>query len=155
MYALAKGNQQKDKSDKTRWDYEYEKSKDELTFKPQIFTKSHNHTGSSSYGQSNSAVKKQGAEGQSHSLQLSNDKYAQKQKERMEKAREEKERIRLLLERGTTHVSGAVVHAAPQFTGSEASAGKPKQATVVSRRSPKHHGVIPMRGGFDEGSLEN
>lgn len=51
--------------------------------------------------------------------QLSNEKYTQKMKERMERAREEKERVRLLTERGSEQLS----------------AGKPSR--VVAKRSPQ------------------
>lgn len=39
LYALAKGHQQKDKTDKSKEDYEFEKSKGELTFQPKLLAK--------------------------------------------------------------------------------------------------------------------
>jgi hypothetical protein len=36
---LAKGHQQKDKTDKSKEDYEWEKNKGELTFQPKLLTK--------------------------------------------------------------------------------------------------------------------
>jgi hypothetical protein len=53
LYALAKTQQHKDKTDKSKEDYEYEKSKGELTFQPKLLTKGHHHTGSSQYSQAN------------------------------------------------------------------------------------------------------
>lgn len=47
LYALAKNQQHKDKTDKSKEDYEYEKNKGELTFQPKLLTKGHHHTGSS------------------------------------------------------------------------------------------------------------
>lgn len=68
------------KTDKTKEDYEYEKNKDELTFKPKMYTKP-----------GSSASKK---------TTIENDRAVQKLKERMEKARDEKERIKMITERG-------------------------------------------------------
>lgn len=41
LYALAKTQQHKDKTDKSKEDYEYEKNKGELTFQPKLLTKAH------------------------------------------------------------------------------------------------------------------
>ena len=81
LYALSKNKQQINKTDKSKEDYEYEKSKDELTFKPKMYTAK----------PGSSASKK---------TSLDNDRNVQKQKERMEKARDEKERIKMITERG-------------------------------------------------------
>lgn len=67
------------RTDKTREEFDYEKSKDELTFKPKMVTKP---------GQSSATKKGDNA---------TNNKYVQRQLERMERAREEKERIRLMM----------------------------------------------------------
>ena len=68
---------QKPKQDTTNVDYEYERNKEELTFQPNI-------------------VRKQ----VSVEAVVSQDKYAQKQMERLAKGREEKERIKMMTERG-------------------------------------------------------
>jgi hypothetical protein len=80
LYQLAK--HQKVRQDKTKEDYEYERNKEELTFAPKIQ--------SSNMPQRNTEQQ----------VNLVQDKFVQKQIDRLNKGREEKERVRLFMEKG-------------------------------------------------------
>lgn len=79
LYALAKP--QKDKTDKTKEDYEFERNQQECTFQPKM-----------------NARAKQSVQVESGAV--TSDKAVQKQIDRLNKAREEKERIKMYTERG-------------------------------------------------------
>eukprot|EP00347_Sterkiella_histriomuscorum_P000078 403377271 len=77
LYALAK--HQKVKQDKSKQDYEFERNQQECTFQPKMVSKTSNLND----------VSAMNAPG------VSNDKHVQKQIDRMNKAREEKERVKI------------------------------------------------------------
>lgn len=83
LYQLAKNNAQKNKVDKSKEDYEYEKQKNECTFAPKI--------------QNNNNIVRN-AEGVQ--LNVVQDLFVKKQIERLNKGREEKERIKNFMENG-------------------------------------------------------
>ncbi|TNV84608.1 hypothetical protein FGO68_gene10178 [Halteria grandinella] len=118
LYAMAKGHQQKDKTDKSKEDYEFEKNKGELTFKPKFATRG------------------AAASSMDANLQLSHEKQIQKQKERFERIKEERERARLLGERGTVITSGGLVYN-PQGMGSANKNYRPPATAQKKQGSPE------------------
>ena len=123
LYGLKKD--QKDKQDKSKQDYEYERNKEELTFAPKIT--SHHNT----------APQRNTDESVVH------DRAVQKQVERLNKAREDKDRIKNMTERGYQKTGNAGAESNGNFqnesvmSNTTSTAQTTKRPMTSSRKSPR------------------
>ena len=133
LYALAK--HQKNKQDKTKEDYEFEKNVQECTFQPKL--------------QANQARKNIPEIGQS----VTQDKHVQKQIDRLNKGREEKERVKLYHERGEmprTENNQQQLNESQMTTNSK----RPGTSSTANRRSPHDRAAVVKEANKKQPEIE-
>lgn len=98
LYKLHK--KQIDRTDKTKEDYEFERQQEECTFAPTIYTKNKEYANKESAIRSKNQISQMSAASNPAPNKDRQKMMEEKQKERLRRAREEKERVNEMLERG-------------------------------------------------------